>query len=86
MDSLNCRSILFDCLKNLASKVNEIFTNTNTLNENQIKGEKQLTDLAKTVNSLSEEFQEFETDRKLKKEIIKSLRGQVSVLLDDLKK
>ena len=86
LDSSSCRSILFDCLKNLESKVNEIFANTNTLKENQIKGEKQLTDLAETVNFLSEKFHEFEADRKLKEEIIKSLRGQVSVLHDDFKK
>ena len=52
----------------------------------QINGEKQLTDLAETVNFLSEKFQEFEADRKLKEEIIKSLRGQVSALHDDIKK
>ena len=86
MDSSSCRSILFDYLKNLESKVNEIFENTNTLKENQIKGEKQLIDLAETVNFVSEKFHEFETDRKLKEEIIKSLRGQVPVLLNDLKK
>ena len=82
----NCRSTLFDCLKNLESKVNKIFANTNTLNKNQIKGEKQLTDLTETVNFLSEMFHEFEANRKLKEEIIKSLRGQVSALYDDLKK
>ena len=86
LDSSSCRSILFDYLKNLESKVNEIFENTNTLKENQIKGEKQLIDLAETVNFLSEKFHEFEADRKLKEEIIKSLRGQVPVLLNDLKK
>ena len=77
LDSSSCRSILFDCLKNLESKVNEIFANTNTSKENQIKGEKQLTDLAETVTFLSEKFHEFEVDRKLKEEIIKSLRGKV---------
>ena len=66
LDSSNCRSILFDCLKNLESKVNRIFENTNTSKENQIKGEKQLTDLTETVNFLSENFYEFEADRKLK--------------------
>ena len=86
MDSSSCRSIISDCLKNLESKVNEIFANTNTLKENQIKGEKQLTDLAETVNFLSEKFHEFEPDRKVKEEMIKSLRGQISVLHDDLKK
>ena len=59
LDSSSCRSILFDCLKNLESKVNEKFENTNTLKENQIKGEKQLTDLTETVNFLSEKFHEF---------------------------
>ena len=85
-DSSSCKSILFYCLKNLEFKVNEIFENTSTLKENQIKGEKQLTNLAETVNFLSEKFHEFEVDRKLKEEIIKSLRGQVSVLHDDFKK
>ena len=33
LDSSSCRSILFDWLKNLESKVNEIFANTNTLKE-----------------------------------------------------
>ena len=83
LESLSCRSIVFDCLKNLESKVNEIFENTNTLKENQIKGQKQLTDLDETFNFLSERFHEFEADSKLKEEIIKSLRGQVSVLYDD---
>ena len=85
LDYSNCRSILFDCLKNLESKVNEIFVNTNTLRENQTKGKKQLTDLAETVNFLSEKFHEFEADRKLEEEIIKSLCGQVTILHDDLK-
>ena len=41
LDFSSCRSVLFDCLKNLESKVNEIFANTNTSNEkrNQMKGE-----------------------------------------------
>ena len=85
LDSSKCGSILFNCLKNLDSKINEIFANTNTLKENQIKGEKQLTDLTETVNFLSERFHEFDVDRKLSEEVIESLRGQVSVLHDDFK-
>ena len=53
LDSSSCRSILFDCLRNLEYKLNKIFEDTNTLKENQIKGEKKLTDLAKAVNFLS---------------------------------
>ena len=43
------------------------------------------TDFAETFNFLSEKFLEFEANRKLKEEIIKSLCGQVSVLHDDFK-
>ena len=55
------------------------------MKENQIKGEKQLTDLTETVNFLSEKFHEFDVDRKLSEEVIESLRGQVSILHDDFK-
>ena len=72
LDSSSCRSILFDYLKDLGSRVNEIFENTNTSKENLIKGEKQLADLVETVNFLSEKFHESEANRKLKEEIIKS--------------
>ena len=40
LDSSSGRSILFDCFKKLEFKVNKIFANTNTLKENQVKGEK----------------------------------------------
>ena len=83
LNSSSCRSIIFNCLKNLESWVNEIFENTNTLKENQIKVEKQLTDLTESVNFLSEKFHEFEPDRKLKEETINSLLSQVSVIYDD---
>ena len=56
------------------------------MKENQIKGLKQLTDLAETVNLLSEKFHEVEAERKLKEEIIKSLCTQISFLHDELKK
>ena len=71
MDSSSCRSILFDCLKYLEHKLNKIFENTNTLKENQIKGEKELTDLAETVNFLSSNFDKFEANRELKQNIRK---------------
>ena len=71
LDSSSCRSILFDCLKYLEHKLNKIFENTNTLKENQIKGEKELTDLAETVNFLSSNFDKFEANRELKQNIRK---------------
>ena len=42
--------------------------------------------LTEAVNFLSEQFHVFGADKKLKEKIINSLRGQVSVLHDDLKK
>ena len=56
------------------------------MKENQIKAEKQLTDLTERFSFLSETFHEFAADRKLKEEITKTLRGQVLVLHDDFKK
>lgn len=61
------------------SKVNEIYVNTNTLKENQIKGEKPLTDLAETVNFLSERLHELEINTNLKEETINSLHREISV-------
>ena len=78
------RNIIFDCLKNLESKVNVISVTTNAWKKT--KGEKQLIDLAETTNFLSVQLHEFEADRKLKEEIINSLCSQGSVLHDDLKK
>lgn len=60
--------------------------NTDTLKENQIKWGKQLTDLKKTVDFLSEKFHEIEVDNTLKEEIFKSLCSQASVLQDNLDK
>ena len=43
-------------LEILVSKMNEIYMNTNTLKENQIKGEDQITDLAKIVIFFEKNF------------------------------
>ena len=59
--------------------MNEIYVNKNILKEKKIKGQKQITDLAKTVDFLSENLYKYKPDRKLK-EVTKSLRSQVSVL------
>ena len=52
------------------SKVNEIYGNTNSLKE--------------TVHFLSEKFHKFEANRQVKEEKNNSLRGQVSVIHDNL--
>ena len=59
--------------------------NTNTIKKKkQIKGENQLTDLAKTVVFLWEKLHKYKADRKLKDDVIKILCGQVLVLQGDL--
>ena len=72
LDSSNCKSILFDCLKNLESK-SEIFANTNTLKANQIKREKQLTDLAETFRKVYISFLSISTFSKVMFKISRKL-------------
>ena len=65
------------------SKVNEIYVNTNTLKENQIKGEKPLTDLAETVNFLQKGFMNLKSIRISKKKqlIVYIVRYQFFIMV-----
>ena len=49
LNSSGCIAILFNCLKNLEAKMREISVSSEETTESQIKGEKQLSDLTKTV-------------------------------------
>ena len=55
-------------------------------NESQIKGEQQLIDLTKSVKYISEQFDEYEKDRKEKEEIIKNLEGKMNNLTETVAK
>ena len=71
-----------DTLKHLQAKMVEIFKLPRKTNESQIKGEQQLIDLTKSVKYISEQFDEYEKDRKEKEEIIKNLEGKVNNLTE----
>ena len=42
VESAECRKVLFNCLKNLERKMNDLYMLTNSNKEMQIKGNKQL--------------------------------------------
>ena len=64
----------------------EMFQLAQKFNESQIKGEQQLIDLTKSVKYISEQFEEYEKDRKEKEEIIKNLEGKVNNLTETVTK
>ena len=82
LNSPDCVAILFNCLKNLESKMKEISVSYKETTTSQIKGEKQLSDLTDSVQLISDKFNEYEMDRKAKDELIMKLQTQVTELTD----
>ena len=72
LKSPDCVNILFNCIKNVEKKITQIFENTKEMNEGQIKGEKQLAELAEAIDFISNKFNEYEKDKKKKKVRIKT--------------
>ena len=68
IDSPRCASILYDCLKNLDKKVNEIHLLSTTTNDPQMKGNQQLKEVNDAIKFINEKFEEFEADRKEKEQ------------------
>ena len=66
IESPRCTSILYDCLKNLELKVNEIFELSSSTKDAQIKGAKQLEDVSESITFINEQIEEDEADRKQK--------------------
>ena len=58
LNSHDCVAILFNCLKNLKSKMREISVSSKETTASQIKGEKQLFDLTDSVQLISDKFDE----------------------------
>ena len=67
-ESAECRKVLFDCLKNLEEKMNDLYMLANSNKEMQIKGDKQLIDVTSSVEFLTSKFDEL--DRKRKEKLI----------------
>ena len=64
IESRRCASIFYDCLKNLESKVNEIYKFSSSTKDAQIKGARQLEDVSESIKFINEKCEEYEADRK----------------------
>ena len=73
IESPRCPSILYDCLKNLESKVNEIYKLSST-KDAQIKGARQLEDVSESIKLINEKFKECKADQKQKEKEIAELK------------
>ena len=71
-------------MKNLEQKMNELFQITSRIpklsKDTQIKDELQLKDLNKAVNFISTKFDMYEKEKKERKQLIKNLEENVSVI------
>ena len=89
LKSLECLSILMNCMQNLEKQVGQIFKMLEKTEDCQIKGECQLTDLAKGVDFITQKFDEYEKDRREKDAITATLQNELksaSMKVEDLEK
>ena len=66
IESVDCQKVLFNCLKNLERKMNDLYMVGNSNREIQIKVDKQLIELTSSVEFLTSNFDELEKERKKK--------------------
>ena len=59
-ESADCQKVLFNCLKNLEEKMNDLQMLANSTKEMQIKGNKQLIGLTSSLEILTSKFDELE--------------------------
>ena len=66
-----------NCMHNLEKQVGKIFIMLEKTKDRHIKGECQLTDLAKGIEFITQKFDEYEKDRREKDEIIATLQNEL---------
>ena len=76
--SPKCVSILYDCLKNLDEKVNEIHLLSTITN--WIKCTQQLKEVNDAIKFINKKFEEFEADRREKEREIAELKSNINSL------
>ena len=89
LKSPECVSILMNWMQNLEKQVGQIFKMLEKTKDRQIKGECQLTDLAKGVEFITQKFDEYEKDWREKDAIIATLQKELksaSMKVEDLEK
>ena len=79
-----CGSILYDYLKNLESKVNQIYEVSSSTKDAQIKGARQLEDVCESIKFINEKFEEYEAEQKQKEEEIAELKEDLTSLKEKL--
>ena len=77
--SPRCASILYDCFKNLESKVNEIYELSSSTKDAQIK-------VSESSKFINEKFGEYEVDRKQKEKEIAELKEDLAALKETFDK
>ena len=76
-----------NCMQNLEKQVGQIFRMLGKTEDRQIKGECQLTDLAKGIEFITQKFDEYEKDQREKNAIIATLQNELksaSMKVEDL--
>ena len=66
--SPRCASIIYDCLKNLKSKVNEIYKFSSSSKGISIKGSRQLEEVCEAIKFITENLKKTENKRKKKQQ------------------
>ena len=77
IESPRCAIILYDCSKNLESKVNKIYELFSSTKDAQIKNTRPLEEVSEPVKFIIEKFDKYEVDRKEKKKISRIKRRLV---------
>ena len=80
IESPHSANILYDCLKILELKVNEIYELSSSTKDAQIKGPKQLEDVSESIKFINEKFEEYEADLKQKEKEIAELKEDLTSL------
>ena len=78
-----------NCMHNLEKQVGKIFIMLEKTKDRHIKGECQLTDLAKGIEFITQKFDEYEKDRREKDALIATLQNELksaSMKVEDLEK
>ena len=78
-----------NCMQNLGKQVGQIFKLLEKTEDHQIKGECQLTDLAKGVKYITQKFDKYEKDGREKDAIIATLQNELksaTMKVQDLEK
>ena len=81
IESPCCAHILYDWLKNLELKGNEIYEISSSIKDAQIKDAKMsVEDVSESIKFINEKFEEYEADRKQKVKEIAELKEDLTAL------